>query len=110
MQYAKTYLQKAAGLMFRAKPPDGGLLMVFRTEGCHGIWMPFMRFPIDIAFYGKNSRLISTIRNAEPISLNPKTWRVYRPERPCKYILETAVGAKKPKKLPKSDTESFINP
>ncbi len=99
MEYARTFFQKAKGLMFRKEPPEGGMLFVFKNDGMHSIWMPFMRFPIKIIFYDSKGKIINAVENAKPISFDPKTWKIYRPEGPCKYILEIRCNGKYKKKL-----------
>jgi uncharacterized membrane protein (UPF0127 family) len=88
--------KKMKGLMFRASLGDGhGLLMPFERDRRHEIWMLFMRFPIDIIFIGEDKRVVDIKHSARPLGWSPATWRIYRPERPCRYVLETKAGLAK---------------
>ncbi|MBI4020231.1 MAG: DUF192 domain-containing protein [Candidatus Aenigmarchaeota archaeon] len=82
---ADTYWKRIKGLMFRQ---TGSMLFTFKKPGFYGIWMLFMRFPLYIIFLDSQMRVIDIAENARPVSLNPKTWRTYYPEKPAKYILE----------------------
>lgn len=88
--------KKMKGLMFRGSlEKDSGLLMVFEMERKHEIWMFGMRFPIDIIFIGRNKKIVDVKHNAKPIGKNPFTWRIYRPAKTCKYVLEVSAGLAK---------------
>jgi len=64
-----------------------GLLFVFPEPGYHQIWMKDMLFSIDIIWIDENLQVIGIDKN-----ISPNTYpRLYRPERPAKYILETGV-------------------
>ena len=80
---------KTKGLMLRK---SGRILMQFGNEAKHSIWMLFMRFSLDLVFIDRNKRIVDVIRNVKPISLNPKTWKVYTPKEKCLYILEVENG------------------
>jgi len=67
--------------------------MVFEKEQKPGIWMLGMRFPIDIVFLNSKKQVITIARNAQPCSLNPRTWHVYYPQKPVQYVLEVNAGA-----------------
>lgn len=81
----KTFLELAFGLMFRKK---GNALLEFRKEGKPGIWMVFIRYPLDLVFLDKNKKIVDYIKNVRPVSFNPKTWKTYYPRKKCKYVLE----------------------
>jgi hypothetical protein len=83
--HLKTYFELAFGLMFRK---GENALLEFRKEGKYGIWMLFMRYPLDLIFLDKNKKVIEIIKNVPPISFNPKTWKTYYPKKKCKYVLE----------------------
>ena len=85
VETANSFIKKAIGLMFRKK---GRMLFVFAFPGRHGIWMPFIRFPIDIIFADSEGKIVAIHENAMPLSANPKTWRIYSPKKPAKYVLE----------------------
>jgi uncharacterized membrane protein (UPF0127 family) len=52
----------------------------------NNIWMPFVRRKLDLLFLDKKFRVID-IQEAVPLTLNPKTWMVYKNYR-AKYCLE----------------------
>lgn len=92
-EVAKSGWQKTKGLMFRdSLAKNAGLLMRFEKESRPGIWMPFMRFPIDIIFISSDRRVVDVKEKALPISRHPKTWRIYMPKAKCKWILEVNAG------------------
>ena len=78
-------LKNIQGIMFKK---TGRILMNFWFSDYHGIWMPFMKFTLDLIFIDKNKEIVDFKENVLPISLNPKTWKIYRPKKRCKYVLE----------------------
>ena len=96
IEVADSIGKKTKGLMFRENlDPETGFLMVFRYEGKHSIWMPFMRFGIDIVYIDKEKRIVDIKHSVRPIGKNPKTWKVYKPSKPCRYVLEVSSGLMK---------------
>jgi uncharacterized membrane protein (UPF0127 family) len=83
------FLEKAKGLMFKE---EGRALLVFSRSDRHAIWMPFMRFSLDVAFIDRDGRVVHTEEVVPPLSLDPSTWRRYGPPRPCRSILEVESG------------------
>jgi uncharacterized membrane protein (UPF0127 family) len=57
------------------------------------LWMFAVRYPIKMIFIDKDKKVID-IKNGEPITTDPRTWKVYIPKEPCKYILETPFDLK----------------
>jgi len=107
-EVANSVWMQTKGLMFKRHIPiNSGLLMVFREEKHHGIWTMGMRFPIDIAFISSDWRVVDIVENARPIGINPKTWKIYTPEKPCKYVLEMNAGILKKSGTKKGDVISF---
>lgn len=92
VEIADTYLKKAIGLMLRKKIKGTRMLFEFQAPTKCGIWMIFMKFPIDIIFIDANNKVSTIAKNARPMTLNPKTWRIYLPNKKCKYVLETESG------------------
>jgi len=69
------------GLMFDSmKGKDGALIHA------NSIWMPFVKRDLFLVFLDKGMRVTSTTR-AVPISIHPKTWKVYK-DKKAKYCLE----------------------
>lgn len=92
-EIAESWRKKSKGLMFREKiSGKEGLLMCFDKEGKHGVWMLFMKFPIDLVFIDSKSRVADLVENFRPMSWDPKTWVVKKPRNPAKYVLELKSG------------------
>ena len=107
-EMAESFYQKGKGLMLRKSlPRNSALLMIFDKPGKHGIWMPFMRFPIDIVFLDSRKRVVGLHERARPISFRKKTWKVYYPEKPAKYIIELPAGTVKRKGIAARDVLLF---
>ena len=93
VELAQSFFQKTKGLMLRKSlPRNSALLMIFDKPGKHGIWMPLMRFSIDIVFLDSRKRVVGIHERVRPLSFRKKTWRVYYPEKPTKYVIELAAG------------------
>lgn len=108
VEVAESAFQKARGLMLRKTLPAGtALLMFFGKPGKHGIWMPLMRFPIDIVFLDSRKRVVGLHSRARPISFRRRTWRVYYPERPARYAIELPAGEIKRKRIQPGDRLVF---
>ncbi len=108
VEVAESGFHKARGLMLRKKlQRDSGLLMVFNKPGKHGIWMPLMRFPIDIVFLDSRKRVAGLHPRARPISFRKRTWRIYYPEKPAKYVIELPAGQIKRKNIQPGDRLVF---
>ena len=88
VEVAQSYKEGMKGLSGRKSIGCGGLLFVFNREGRHSIWMPNMKFPIDIVYIDKSKRIVDIKHEAKPISVNPRTWRIFIPSGKAKYILE----------------------
>lgn len=100
---------KTLGLMFRSDIADSaGFLMEFGNEGFHGIWMLGMRFCIDLVFIDREKEVINIFDNLKPVSLNPMTWKVYKPSKPAKWALELKSGSIRKKKTTVRDKLSFL--
>ncbi len=73
-------LRAAKGLMFSSlRNIDGALI-----RG-NSIWMPFCK-PLTLIFLDKDYNLLKH-ENAESMTLNPKTWKIYKCSE-AKYCLE----------------------
>jgi uncharacterized membrane protein (UPF0127 family) len=93
LETADTLWKKARGLMFR-KPlgDDEGMLFVFGKECRPMFWMFGMRFPVDMLFLDSERKVVDVKRGCRPMSLDPRTWRMYVPKKPAKYALEVNAG------------------
>ena len=97
---ADSFFSKSKGLMLRKSlPRNSALLMIFEKPGKHGIWMPLMRFPIDVVFLDSRKRVIGLHERIRPLSFHKSTWRVYYPEKPAKYVIELPAGQIKRKRI-----------
>lgn len=93
-EVAESPWQKTKGLMFRDSLAKGaGLLMRFDKETKPGIWMPFMRFPLDIIFISEGKKIVDIKKSIKPISRNPNTWKIYTPKAKCRWVLEVNAGS-----------------
>ena len=79
-EVARTFLQRAVGLIGRRSLPPGEGLLILR---CNAIHTFFMRFPIDATFLDKNDRVVKVVRNIRPWRLF--VWGGWR----AKKVLET---------------------
>lgn len=77
-------VQKFMGLRFRT---EGRAFFSFRRPTRAAIDMAFVRCSLDIAFLNEDMEILE-IHGAFPLTLEPATWRVYRPSEPYKYALE----------------------
>ncbi len=78
------------GLMFdQMKGIDGALIYA------NSIWMPFVK-ELDLFFLDGDFRVVEA-RRAVPITLDPKTWKIYKNEK-AKYCLEVRKGVLRARK------------
>lgn len=74
--------------MFSSKK---NLLLEFENEGTWSasIHMMFMNFPIDAIWISRKKKIVNIQRNILPFSpFKSSTWKIYKPKKPAKYILE----------------------
>ena len=80
--FANTVLKRMVGLLNRGQFDKGeGLLL----DRCYGIHTFGMRFPIDVAFCDAEMVVVGMAR------LPP--WRMSRPRRRCRSVVEAEAGA-----------------
>lgn len=87
--HAKSVPALTRGLMFRN---TGNMLLEFPLSARHGIWMLFMRYPLDLIFIDRQKKITEIKKNILPLTLNPRTWKIYHPGKKAKYILELKAG------------------
>lgn len=108
-EVAKGFLKKTLGLMFRKEIDDDKcFLMEFGREGYHGIWMMFMRFPIDLVYLDSKKKVTGLFKKVKPVSFNVYTWRIYQPPKKAKWILELRSGKIKKNRIGIGDKISFV--
>ena len=88
-EIASTDAARMSGLSGRASLPDGtGMLFVFPKDGNWGIWMPDMRFPIDIAWADVTGKVVALDANIAPDTYPT----VFYPNTDARYVLELPAG------------------
>ncbi|GEM_PF-855661 len=75
------------GLMFKKLREGHGLLMDFPYVARWSIWMPFVPQDIAVFFIDKNNTVVDK-KLAKRLTMDPRTWKVYKPQEGCKYVLE----------------------
>ncbi len=83
-EVARTFFERARGLIGRTRLPDGEGLLILK---CNAIHTCFMRFAIDATFLDKDDRVVKVVRNVRPWRLF--VWGGWR----AKKVLETAGSA-----------------
>ena len=90
VEVADTSLKRMKGLMFRKSlPRNSGMLFVFNSKNYHTIWTVNMRFPIDIIWLDEKMRVVDMVEDAQPCRIS---YKVYKPRKKAKYILEVNSG------------------
>ncbi len=83
---AESIWKRMKGLSFSKRR---NLFFVFDIEREWEIWMFGMKFPINIV-YVNSKKVVVDVKEAQPLKFfKPETWSIYKPFKPCKYILET---------------------
>jgi uncharacterized protein len=76
------FLERGRGLMFADPLPEGGALVI---DPCNSIHMFGMRYPLDIIFLDKESKVVFMYRGIKP-------WRMGRVVRGAKLAIELPEG------------------
>lgn len=84
-EVADSFLSRAKGMSFRS---DGKMLFRFPRELKPAIDMMFLSVPLQLVFLNAEKEVVD-VQRAEPWTLDPRTWRLYRPSEPVKYLLES---------------------
>lgn len=80
---ARTFAERARGLIGRPPPPPGEGLLI---EKCSAIHTFFMRYPIDATFLDRDGAVVRTVRGIPPWT--PLVWGGFR----AVMVLETAAA------------------
>jgi len=105
---AKSFFSRLRGLMF-SKPADLVLVSPKERIDHSSIHMMFMRFPIDVLWLDAGMKVVDVALNVPPFQLfKPATWRIYRPVKDAKYVVEIAVKQLPP--VEKGDLIEFKPP
>jgi uncharacterized protein len=87
VEIAKISSERARGLMFREKLPQGqGMLFVFEEPDFRNFWMKNTPEPLDIVYIAQDGSIVS-IQHGEPLSREP-----IPSGGPAQFVLELARG------------------
>lgn len=84
-ELADNFLSRAKGMSFRT---EGKMLFVFPRESRPAIDMMFLSVPLRLVFLDSDKKVVD-IQHAEPWNWDPRTWKLYRPQKRSKYLLES---------------------
>ncbi|MCK5593963.1 MAG: DUF192 domain-containing protein [Candidatus Aenigmarchaeota archaeon] len=105
IEFSTSIARNTRGLMFKK---SGRMLMEFIKDGKSSIWMPFMRFSLDLIFIDNKKTIVDIKPNAVPLKiLKPSTWKLYFPKERCRYVLEIESKLAKAKKFDIGDQLIF---
>jgi uncharacterized protein len=89
IEYAMTLEARERGLGGRTEiQKDYGMLFVFPKDDIYGFWMKDMLVPIDIFWLDSKGQVVFIISNIATSSYP----NVFYPDKPARYVLETAAG------------------
>jgi len=87
VEMARTDEERAQGLMYRKKLPDGqGMIFIYERDQQMSFWMKNTVIPLSIAFIASDGRIIE-IRDMQPLDLS-----AVQSSRSVRYALETPQG------------------
>jgi uncharacterized membrane protein (UPF0127 family) len=89
-EVADDFWKRIIGLSFSKKK---NMFFPLPYNSKWSLWMFAVKYPIKMIFIDKNKNVID-IKEAEPITTDPKTWKAYKPKKSCRYILETPFDLK----------------
>lgn len=88
-----SFLKRLRGLMFTSQPKDLVLVSPNGDIISNAIHMLFMRYPVGVVWADSNMTVVDLNEHAAPFSLfKPSTWRIYKPTKPAKYVIELGCG------------------
>lgn len=89
LEILNTTAERKKGLSGRESLPEKhALLFIFDESAYHGIWMPDMKFAIDIVWLNEHNEVVSIARN-----VSPETYpEVFKPNKPARFVLEFNAG------------------
>jgi uncharacterized membrane protein (UPF0127 family) len=85
VEVAESILSRAWGLSLRK---EGKMLFKFPKPTSSSIDMMLLSKPLYLYFFDSDKELIYS-EKAQPWSLSPKSWKLYRPEEKYQYLLES---------------------
>ena len=110
VKIANSFFSRFFGLMFTFSKKN--LLLEFEKEGIFSssIHMLFMFFSIDALWINSKMEIVDIQKNIKPFNpLNLSTWKIYKPKKPAKYVLELGVEKIEDKNIKEGDVVEFIN-
>lgn len=84
-EVADTFLKRSWGLSFRT---EGKMLFKFPSDTKANIDMMLLSESLWLYFLNSDKEVIN-IQKAEPWSMNPRTWCLYSPDEPYRYLIES---------------------
>lgn len=84
-ELADNFLSRARGMSFRT---EGKMLFRFPRSSRVAVDMMFLSVPLQLVFLDRDKRVVD-VQRAEPWSFDPRTWKLYRPSQPARYLLES---------------------
>lgn len=91
VEVADTPTLRAKGLSDRATLQSDGLLLVFDSDGVHGIWMRAMRMSLDLVWLDRDGRVTHVLQRVPPCAADP--CRVFDGGGSAsRYVLELSEG------------------
>ena len=84
-EIADTVLKRAKGLSLKN---SGKMLFKFNRDTRASIDMMLLSEPLYLYFMNSEKEIIDT-QKAKPWTRNPKTWKLYSPDRPYRYLVES---------------------
>jgi len=85
VELADSLLRKSWGLSRRS---SGKMLFVFGFEDRPPIDMMLVPEPLNLYFLDEEKRVVD-VQYAEPWGLDPRSWKIYRPEVDSEFLLES---------------------
>ena len=85
VEVSETFLQRAWGLSLRK---EGKMLFKFSKPTKTRVDMMLLSRPLHLYFLNQKREVIE-VQKAEPWSWNPRTWKLYSPDKKYSYLLES---------------------
>ncbi|MEO8002248.1 MAG: DUF192 domain-containing protein [Arenimonas sp.] len=109
VEVADDYEERMRGLMFRdSLEKDTGMLFIHDTEEPQAYWMKNTNIPLDILYFGKDRKLVSTQERVPACSAGDRC-PPYASEGAALYVLELNAGSVELFKI-KAGDEMKISP
>lgn len=84
-EIADNFFSRMKGLSFRS---EGKMLFKFSHNTTAKIDMMLLSKPLHLYFMNSSGEIID-VQKAKPWSFDPRTWKLYSPGRPYRYLLES---------------------